>query len=120
MQLVNHNSISRKQQPFRSQGTRTSHATLQLSTVREELAEVAHKWCEIGIQMGISLKELMELRKLPDPLVHVIHYWLRDNNVLALPPSWEALVRVLESSDVGHPALANRIRNKYCGRGTHY
>ena len=54
-----------------------------------------------------------KFKKEDDPLSSAIDYWLRDN-VEDVPVSWESIVTALESTHVGEPGLAKRIKEKYC------
>ena len=78
------------------------------------MSEVAHKWFQIGIQLGVPRYKLKEFEKDSEPLSAVVDYWLK-GNVEDVPVSWKFVVEALEC--VGEKGLANTISKKYCQGG---
>ena len=83
--------------------------------VCNELGVLKYKWRQIGAQLGIPHYKLEEFAKKDDSLATLVDYWLC-GNVEGVPPSWQSIVKALESSHVGERGLARRIGNKYCGK----
>ena len=71
-----------------------------------------HKWLEIGVQLGISHRKLLEFKKEDDPLSAAVDFWLC-GNVEGVPLTWRSVVEALKSEHVGEPGLARVVEKKY-------
>lgn len=85
-----------------------------------ELTDVAAKWRNIGIQLGIrdSQLEAMQGDSPLDCLRQMLSTWLRKNyNVKQFgEPTWAKLVEVIDhSAGGGNPSLAMEIAKKHGG-----
>ena len=85
-----------------------------------ELTDVAAKWRNIGIQLGIrdSQLEAMQGHSPLDCLRQMLSTWLRKNyNVEQFgEPTWAKLVEVVDhSAGGGNPSLAMKIAKKHGG-----
>ncbi len=76
-------------------------ARLNLKIICEELSEVKHKYCEIGVQLGIPYDKLHEFK---NPFMDLLHYWL-NGNVEGVPVCWSSVVEALCSNHVGERGL---------------
>ena len=87
-----------------------------MSTVCEALEGVRTKWFEIGIGLGIPQTKLLEFKEESDPLSAMVGYWLMGSATEfgGKPMSWNAIVEVLRSHDVGEPGLAEQISRELC------
>ena len=85
-----------------------------LNEVREALYEASAKWYDIGVGLKLSVGTLNIIRAdsshVSDCLRDMCNRWLRR---IDPHPSWNALIRVLESPPVGEGHLAQQLRNKY-------
>lgn len=88
--------------------------TLDLSIICEVVATVAHKWFEIGTQLGVPHHKLKEYEREDDPLSSTFHYLLSNGTVGGAPLTWRHLVEALESDHIGENDLAMFITNKHC------
>lgn len=85
-------------------------ADLKLRTVYLELSPVAHKWLEIGVQLGIPYSKLKMFEEEDNPLAASLDYWLK-GNVAGVPITWKSIVHTLQY--VGEVGLAEEIHKKY-------
>ena len=70
------------------------------------------KWRTIGIKLGLDLAELDDIEESNDNdrrIQQVIRKWLEKRS---LNPSWESLIAVLKTREVGREDLAEEIKNK--------
>ena len=89
----------------------------ELRDILKELysTDAADKWEDIGIMLSISVRNLNKIKSAPGNqssqscLREMFKLYLERNNP---PPSWNAIVEVLEF--VGEGTLAARIKSKYC------
>ena len=84
-----------------------------ISKVVDELSSVAHKWNDIGIQLGISPSHLhkfeQEYKSPTRLLTETIDYWMKNQSDI----SWDHISTVLRSGSVGEKVLAKKIDDKY-------
>ena len=85
---------------------------LNLRNICNELGGIKTKWLEIGIQLGIPRRKLLEFKEDRDPLSAVVEYWLNGNT--KVPVSWKSIVAALKSEHIAEPGLAEKINKKYC------
>lgn len=88
-----------------------SASSMNLRTLCNELGNVQHKAYEIGVQLGISLGKLKELKKNGNLLLESLDFWLNGNT--DVPVTWESVVNALESDFVKETGCAERIRKKH-------
>ena len=77
-----------------------------------ELITVAHKWFNIGIQLGIdyyTLKGFEQQHKddLSRCLSEMLHCWLKGNGKSCV--KWETIVEALRSPSINETGLAEKI-----------
>ena len=77
-----------------------------------ELATIAHKWFDIGIQLGIGYHILkgFEQQYKDSPsrcLSEMLHCWLNGNGKCCV--KWEAIIEALRSASVNETGLAEKI-----------
>jgi len=89
-----------------------------LNEVLGALHEASAKWFNIGLGLKLSVGTLdivsADFRYVVDCLREMCSHWLRR---IDPHPSWNALIRVLESPLVGERHLAQQLRDKYCRVG---
>ncbi len=78
------------------------------------LREGRYKWQQIGIELGLSYEDLVNLQdeyRLSERcLSHMIHMWLSRRS---LRPTWESLIAALREITVGEEGLAADIEEMY-------
>ena len=77
-----------------------------------ELVTIAHKWFDIGIQLGISYHVLkgFEQQHKDNPyrcLSEMLHCWLNGNGNCCV--KWETIVEAIRSPSINETGLAERI-----------
>lgn len=85
--------------------------------MKELHPKVSDKWEDIGIELEVDDEKLVQIREKfsgdtqcsKKCLREAMREWLKPNNP---PPSWEAIVQVMD--DVGEDKLATQLRSKYC------
>ena len=84
-----------------------------LPVVREELNTVSAKWYDIGLQLGVNVGRLEEIKEYgaSERLRETLMTWLKTN---PLPPTWTMIVIALKSDTVGEVRLAADLEHKYC------
>lgn len=90
---------------------------LELSALAElqtRLIHLAHKWYDIGLQLGLDPAKLEGIRMMSgqtheECLLRMIELWLKGVQPVA---TWQDLCRVLEGVVVGESGLAARIRTE--------
>ena len=89
-----------------------------LNEVRGALYEASAKWYDIGVGLKLSVGTLniitADFPHVADCLREMCSHWL---GCIDPHPSWNALIRVLESPPVGQGHLAQQLRDKYCRVG---
>lgn len=85
----------------------------ELRTLLKELLEVAYKWENIGVLLGIEPNILQSVKSAvrDEPtncLREMLIIWVKQ---ICPPPSWSAIVDVLE--DLKEEKLAFDLRSKY-------
>ena len=80
-----------------------------VKALTEDLDSVAVKWYNLGLQLGIQLEDLDAIAGDSDwTLVcfrKALNAWLKSGN-----PTHDAVIEALESSTVGHNALARELK----------
>ncbi len=85
-----------------------------MKNICDALGSIKTKWFEIGVQLGIPRRKLLEFEEERDPLSAVVDYWLQGNVTESVSPiSWKSIVAALKSDYVGEPGLAKQISKKY-------
>ena len=87
-------------------------AELDIKNLTNELATVAHKWFNIGIQLRIDYHVLkgFEQQHKDDPsrcLSEMLHCWLNGNEKSCV--KWETIIEVLRSPSINEIGLAEKI-----------
>ena len=86
-----------------------------LREVLKELWEVSNKWYNIGLEFGLSVDALKNIKQQnPDQqnaLREMLSIWLDGVGSLS---TWAALADALESRIVGAKLLAAELRRTYC------
>ncbi len=79
------------------------------------LLDVASKWYELGLQLGVKESYLKSIehdyghRGAQTCLREMLSVWLK---MIDPRPSWESLLSSVRHSTVGNPALAQKIRKE--------
>ena len=81
-------------------------------------AVIPHLWRAVGNQLGISFAKLeaINMQHIGNPMEcfrEVFYYW-SNNPTICMAYSWESIVEVLQSPEVGQIELARHIKNT-CG-----
>ena len=88
-----------------------------LGLLQCELHQVSHKWYPLGVQLQIPVGTLKRIesdhRQTTRCLLEMLTEWLNCTNP---PPTWNALIKALESSPVDERHLAQQLRDQYCQR----
>ena len=86
-----------------------------LRLLHRELHQVSHMWYSLGVQLEIPIGTLkrikLENNQITECLLEMLTVWLQCANP---PPTWNALIEVLESSPMDERLLAQQLRDKYC------
>ena len=87
-------------------------AELDIKNLTNELATVAHKWFNIGIQLEIDYHVLkgFEQQHKDNPsrcLSEMLHCWLNGNGKSCV--KWETIIEVLRSPSINETGLAEKI-----------
>ena len=88
--------------------------TPSLKDLLKELKQVASKWENTGVMLGIEIGILNNIkadnsRSCEDCLREMLKVWLKE---IDPPPSWPGIVEALE--EVGEPKLARELKQRYC------
>ena len=92
--------------------------------VIKELEQVAHKWYNLGLALGLSPSTLENIKMrgqtdVLDLLTSMIVEWLKmnhDTNKFG-QPTWRRIVEaVRDKTGGGNPALANALARKYSSK----
>ena len=91
-----------------------SIATPSLKDLLKELKQVASKWENIGVMLGIDSGVLDNIdadnpKSCENCLREMLKVWLKQ---LAPAPSWQAVVEALDV--LGEPKLAQELKQRYC------
>ena len=86
-----------------------------LKSLHSELHLVSDEWFSIGVQLQVPIGTLRCIRSdihtVADCLLEMLTVWLKQINP---PPTWNNLIKALESPPVGEGLLAQQLRDKYC------
>ena len=93
---------------------------LDLATLKVEALPVAARWKGFGLAMGLRSDTLDRIegdyRKVDDCLQALLDEWLKLENTLRGPPSWQLLVDAVASPAGGNnQALAQQIARRHNG-----
>ena len=88
-----------------------------LKSLHSELHPVSDKWFSLGVQLHVPIGTLRcirnDIRTVAECLLEMLTVWLKQINP---PPTWNNLIKALESPPVGEGLLAQQLRDKYCPR----
>lgn len=86
-----------------------------LAVVRKALFDVRAKWYHIGIELGLPVGTLDAIRTqftdLTDCVTEMCSKWLKGTHP---SPTWDDLIKAVESPFVGEICLAQKLRKTYC------
>ena len=92
----------------------------------KELEQVAHKWHNLGLALGLSPSTLENIKMVKgqtadvyELLTNIILEWLKMNHDIDKfgKPTWRRIVEAVRAkSGGGNPALADTLARKYSGK----
>ena len=86
-----------------------------LAAVRRALFDIHPKWYNIGLELGLVASTLDAIRsQFSDPadcVTEMCSKWLKGTHP---PPTWDNLIKAVESPYVGDKGLAQKLRKTYC------
>ena len=86
-----------------------------LAAVRRALFDIRAKWYHIGVELGLPVGTLNAIRTqftdLTDCVTEMCTKWLQGTHP---SPTWDDLIKAVESPFVGENCLAQKLRNTYC------
>ena len=86
-----------------------------LAAVRRALFDIRAKWYHIGVELGLPVGTLNAIRTqftdLTDCVTEMCTKWLQGTHP---SPTWNDLIKAVESPFVGENCLAQKLRNTYC------
>ena len=85
-----------------------------LKVLQEELIDVSSKWYNIGLQLNLQAGDLDNIKltehvDVRSCLCEMLKMWLRRGH-----PTWQLLVKALNSRSVSENDLAKQLKRKYC------
>ena len=86
-----------------------------LAAVRRALFDIRAKWYHIGVELGLPVGTLDAIRTqftdLTDCVTEMCSKWLKGTHP---SPTWDDLIKAVESPFVGEICLAQKLRKTYC------
>lgn len=94
--------------------TDTATCTIGLPILIKMLYPINDKWKAIGIQLGLNSEVLMQIEKRHKSqdgicLINVLDKWLKSD----AEPTWTAVYKAVNSSQVGGNAVAAKILKEH-------
>ena len=95
-----------------------------LRQVYREVSSLKAKYYELGIALGLPAGELDAVKSayhhnIDHALSEVLLLWLREKSATSktLPPTWQSLVRAVDSPTCGNHMLAMTISSRHSATG---
>ena len=89
-----------------------------MAAVRQVLFDIRAKWYHIGVELGLPVGTLDAIRTqftdLTDCVTEMCSKWLKGTHP---SPTWDDLIKAVESPFVGEKSLAQKLRKSYCRGG---